>query len=285
MTLTENILKIFIREEIDQVTETEKRTFFLDTVRSGVDGIETTLAPSVFLLIAIRFFHASDLWKSIISSSIFVGLIISLFSSSFFAHKKPTVISGIFTILSGLLLMALGFAQTAVIFSIFVLFQSITLFIRPPLLTAIYESNYAPSRRARLYSAGILFAIITGLLSNYLFGMWLEINLENFRWIFIISGFLFLISGFLLINIPYSPERKPERKNPLKNQPSDRYYINLSALVYTCSIPDEAKWEERLFYIELVRRWKAHSADMFMPGVLDRLERSLLGSTEESLIQ
>lgn len=74
------------------------------------------------------------------------------------------------------------------------------------------------------------------------------------------------------------------RKHALKNQPGDRYYVHLSVLVYTCSIPEEAKWEERLLYIELIRRWKIHSPDMFMPGALDRLERSLLGSTEESLI-
>ncbi len=217
MTIRERILKFFIRDEISQVSEIEKRTFFLDTIRSGVDGIEITLGPSVFLLIAIQFFNVSDFWNSIISSSIFIGLMLSLFTSSFFAHKKPTVISGLFTIAGGFLLIVLGFAQNPIIYSIVVLFHCITIYQRPPLFTAIYESNYAPSRRGRLYSAGILLAIVAGLLSNYFFGIWLEMDLENFRWIFMASGFLFLISGRLLIKIPYSSERKKSNKNPLKN--------------------------------------------------------------------
>ncbi|WP_216664374.1 MULTISPECIES: hypothetical protein [unclassified Oceanispirochaeta] len=82
MSLTDKILRLFIKDETQLLTPHERETFFLDTFRSGVDGIIQTLGATIFLLIGIQYFGVSDFWKSIISSSIHFGMIISLFSSS-----------------------------------------------------------------------------------------------------------------------------------------------------------------------------------------------------------
>jgi hypothetical protein len=63
---------------------------------------------------------------------------------------------------------------------------------------------------------------------------------------------------------------------PANRRPANRrYYTNLSIFIHTCSIPEEATWEEIELYLELVSRLKVHSPDLFMPQTLDRIERSL----------
>ena len=211
------VLEFFVREKAESIGEGERRTFFLDTFRSGVDGVVIILAPSVFLLIAMQYFQVSDSWKSVISSATFIGLICSLFTSSLFATKKPTTVSGMSTIIGGITLILSTFASDPIIFCIIIIFHCIFLFIRAPLFTAIYEANYVATRRAKLYSAGIMFAILTGLGSNYLFGYLLDIDLGFFRLIFIGSGVFLIVSGLMLLRIPYEYTERKIRKNPLKN--------------------------------------------------------------------
>jgi|GEM_PF-972633 len=217
MNIRYRILRFFVGEEASSVTPHERKTFFLDTLRSGVDGIEVTLAPSVFLLIAIQFFQVSDIWKSIISSATFIGLIFSLFTAALLGNKKPTNVSGYSTITGGFFLIFAAFTDNALVFCSLLIVHSIFMFIRAPLFTAIFEVNYSPTRRAKLFSAGIMFAIVTGLASNYFFGRLLDINLEYYKLIFCFSGFFLIISGILLLNIPYEFTGRKIRRNPLKN--------------------------------------------------------------------
>lgn len=217
MNFSDRFIQLFVRDTSSPIGKVEKKTFYLDTMRSGVDGIEFTLAPSVFLLIAIQYFSVSDVWKSIISSASFIGLILSLFTASLLGGRKPTSVSGLSTIAGGITLILSSFTENAVLFCAILIIHSIFIFIRAPLSTAIYEVNYPSSRRARLFSAGILFSIITGLVSNYVYGRLLDLDLGYYRWIFIVSGLLLIISGIMLLNIPYDFTGRKIRKNPLKN--------------------------------------------------------------------
>ncbi|MDC7235388.1 MAG: MFS transporter [Spirochaetales bacterium] len=217
MKPSDSILKIFVQDEYLKLSDHERSTFFLDSFRSGVDGIIQTFTASVFLLIGIRYFGINDFWKSIISSSIHFGMIISLFSSSFLSHHKPNQVAGISTLAGGLLLVLSAFSRSTAVYALTLLLCGIFLNIRMPQFTAIYAENYHPSRMGKLFGAGILLSVITGLASNLLSGALLEANLEWFRWLYAVSGSLVIVSGLLLLKVPFDYKRVPVKSSPLKN--------------------------------------------------------------------
>ena len=217
MSLSDKILRLFIKDETQLLTPHERETFFLDTFRSGVDGIIQTLGATIFLLIGIQYFGVSDFWKSIISSSIHFGMIISLFSSSFLSHHKPNRIAGLSTLAGGVLLIISGFTKTTPAYALTILLHSIFLHIRMPLFTAIYAENYHKTRMGKLFAAGILLSLATGLGSNIISGALLEKDLEYFRWIYAVAGVLVIFSGLLLLKIPFESKTVPIKSSPLKN--------------------------------------------------------------------
>jgi MFS family permease len=217
MSLSTLLLNFFIKKDHHLVTLDEEKTFVLDTFRSGVDGISQTLVNSVFLLVGIQYFQVNDFWKSIISSSTFFGMVLSLFTSVLFHNSRPPRVASLATMVAGILLVMTGFANTPPAYGILILLYGLFLFIRMPLFTAIYAENYDPGRRAKLFAGGVLFSLITGILSKFIFGFFLDRSLEAFRLIFIISGFIIILSGFQISRIPFNSTFSPPRKSPLKN--------------------------------------------------------------------
>jgi len=211
------LLKLFVREDHDKLSPDEKNTFFLDTFRSGVDGISQTLTSSVFLLVAIQHFQVNDFWKSLISASIHFGMILSLFTSVLFRSSKPPRIAGLATIAGGVILILTGINRVPAVYGVLVLFYGLILYIRIPLFTAIYAENYNADRRGRLFSGGVLFSLLTGLLSSFVFGFILNRSIDSFSPVYIFTGILLLISGFMIGRIPFPSGVSLPSLTPLKN--------------------------------------------------------------------
>ncbi|MDC7239589.1 MAG: MFS transporter [Spirochaetales bacterium] len=218
MSLSDKTLNYFLKDEAEHLTPEERSTFFLDSFRIGVDGIiQQTLAASIFLMIGISYFGINDFWKSLISSSVFIGMMLALFTSSWLSHHNPSRVTGTATIAGGLLLMASGLTGSTPAYGLTIIGFSICIQIRTPLFTAIYAENYNQSRRGKLFGAGILLSLVTGLASSTLFGYFLEREISSFRWIYIFCGALLIYTGVLLFRIPFNPGRPVPRTSPLKN--------------------------------------------------------------------
>ncbi len=207
----------FVGEEVSQLGEKERRTFFYDALRAGADGVGLTLTSSVFLVVGIQLFNISDLWKSLITSSIHMGMILSLFTSSFFSHHKPSSVASLATLLGGGTLLLASLSGSPAGYGLTLLLTGIALNIRTPLLTRIYAENYDPRRRGKLYAGATLFSLLMGLASNVLFGFFLDRDLGSFRGIFAASAALTLFSGVFIGRIPLSPRVDPPKVFPLKN--------------------------------------------------------------------
>ncbi len=198
-----------------KLSTTERRTYVLDSTRGAVDGVLLSLEQSVFLLVAIQFFAVADIYTSLITSSRFIGLFMTVFLPSLFGRRGWTksFLVGTNTLLAGCFLILS--ATDEVFFVPGIVLHLILIAVRTPLLTAIYEENYAKNRRGRLYSTGVMLSIICGLATGFISANLLEKDITLYRILFIFIGLLTIISGLLFLKVPSDKLR--ENNHPLKD--------------------------------------------------------------------
>ncbi|MDC7222295.1 MAG: MFS transporter [Spirochaetales bacterium] len=205
-------------ETLGRLTESEKRLLPVDTLRQGVDGIFDTLRNTVFLLVAIQYFHSSDRLNSLISISLALGMLAGLFLTPFLEKRfSPRAIMvalswavslslAVPIFFSGGTVYALG-ASTAIFFTS----------LRIPFQTGYYSECYRVDRMARLMSVGTLTMILVATGSSWLFGHLLEGNLELYRYILLFASFASGVNALSLRRLPRGKESTAARQPFWKN--------------------------------------------------------------------
>ncbi len=190
-----------------ELSQSEKILLPVDTLRQGVDGIFDTLKNTVFLLVAIQFYHAGDHWNSLISAAVAGGMLAAIFLTPFlekrFFPRTILVVSTFLMALSLLVPLAVPGEEAYALGISFCLFLTS---LRIPFFTGYYSECYRADRMARLMSVGtlIMFLLATG--SSWLFGHMLEQNLRAYRSILILSALLIMANGFFLMKLPAGNE-------------------------------------------------------------------------------
>ena len=197
----------------------ERRTYIFDSIRGAVDGVLINLDQAVYLLVAIQFFSVPDLYISLIASSKFIGLLGTLFLTLLLGGRgwKKSQLVASASILSGVLLAMAGILPNEGFFVAGIVLHLIFIALRVPLLTAIYEENYAQSRRGRLYSTSVLLSIVSGLATSFLAGRLLDTDIELYRPLFLIVGLVSVLSGLLFFFVPSTEIRRERGSHPLKD--------------------------------------------------------------------
>lgn len=193
----------------------ERRTYTFDSFRGGVDGALISLDQSVFLLVAIQFFAVADLFTSLIASAKFTGLLLTLLLTTVFGRRKwkKSSMTAVSTIVSGVCLVGAGLHET--FFVPGVVLHLIFIALRVPLLTSIYEENYAANRRGRLYSTAVMLSILCGLGTSLLYANVLDRDISLYSPLFIGMGLFTILSGGLFFLVPSG--RFKRGSNPLKD--------------------------------------------------------------------
>ncbi len=207
------------KHTLSEADRRERQTFRLDSVRIALGGVATPVVRTVLLLVAIEYFALQDVGKGIIASASYVGLMASLFYAAAFASsslKKSTLVA-LPTLVAGVLMVAAGFSESGMVFTLIVSLSVIFQSVRSPFMLGIYEDNYSPARRGKLYSWGLIFSLLVSVASNYLFASLLERQLELFRTILWGAGFSVVLSSLIMFRIPSKPSLRRHENNPLRN--------------------------------------------------------------------
>ncbi|MBD3346139.1 MAG: MFS transporter [Chitinivibrionales bacterium] len=196
-----------------------KKTFILDTIRGGADGVLAAIVNTILLLVAIEVFNLSDSWKALIASAPFIGCIFSLVYSARFADtslRKSLLASapmGLCCVFTTMLL----FTSDGIIFSIIATIAMSFAWMRIPFLSAIYQENYSARERGTLYSWSLIATISVTITCSYAFGRLLDINLALYRLIIGIAAVASAVSTVAVFLIPSSTPDMQSASNPLKN--------------------------------------------------------------------
>jgi predicted MFS family arabinose efflux permease len=203
----------------EPISQTARTTFRLDQLRGGFQGLMEMCAHTFGLLVAIRYFHAETFAKALIPAAFSIGLLINPWSIQavsrlgFRASKATAFIYGI----AALLFVGVALSRSMTTFILFFVAVQWVLAQIVPLLVAIYSRNYPEAVRGSRFSSTTLITALVGSLGVYIGGLWLDNNLEHFRYLFLVGALAAALAGLVTWRIPTDTLSIEESGNPFKN--------------------------------------------------------------------
>jgi len=197
-------------------------TYFWERIRAVFTGlIEIIWQPgaAVALLIAIRYYDAGTVPKSLISGSGFIGFLLTPLTLSLFAHSRWPIHRSMATLflITGGLLAAIPFAPSLAGFVALATLAHIVMVQYTPLYTEMYGTHFTTEQRGhRIGTVFILVGAVT-ITANLIVGELLDIRLDYFRPYLVLAAFCCLGSAWCLSHIPCKPLQPEKVGNPLKN--------------------------------------------------------------------
>jgi MFS family permease len=184
-------------------------------IRGGVEGAYSALVSTFALLVAIRYFDASTLEKSIIAGALPLGMLLSLFYagwSPFIGGTNRRSALPSLGVAAGLLVAA--WAETSLAYTIGMTLMGVCFRLPIPIMTGIYRTNYRGVVRGQVFGISVFLTAVATLLTSYFAGHLLDWSFENYRLLFTGIGMMALVHGFALFRIPASPVVERTIPNP-----------------------------------------------------------------------
>ena len=196
-----------------------QKTFRWDLLRGFFRGIITSGTQTFGLFIAIRYFNADLLSKSLIGSAPFIGMLFSLFLFHYAAltNLKKSICGSVPMILSGSLMILAASTNSlwSYTFCIVLGFMLLTAII--PFLTSIYNDNYPSDRRGSFYSKAVLVTVLTSIVSGYLGSLTMDRDPDFYRWVLIILGLAGLGKAYTIWRMPSDKIEDHNHTNPFNH--------------------------------------------------------------------
>lgn len=197
----------------------QKRTFILDSARGAFDGVHLTLAQTVILLVAVKYFGVSDGLKSLISAAPFIGHLVSVFYVARMSttRLRKSTLASVPALAAGALLAFSRFAQDGTVYATGTTIAMVVFAMKTPFLTGIYEENFSHRTRGLLFSGGVLTAIVSSIACNYTFGAMLKRDPSSWQLVMLVAAASSLASGMIIHAMPSGPPALRNSTNPLRN--------------------------------------------------------------------
>jgi hypothetical protein len=193
-------------------------TFKYDCLRAIPAGMLESAGSTFLLLIAVQAYQAGATEKALIAAGGNIGMLLT-----------PIVVQGVEhygwpTSRAAALIALLGggfFLVSAVVptLALFVLCSVVAMACTQalvPLLTQIYQENYAPHERGRYYSRSLVIRVAASALFAEGAGRFLTDDIWWFPWLLVVFGVAFVLSAFWLTRIPSRRLRPSGNTHPLR---------------------------------------------------------------------
>ena len=199
-----------------------KKTLLNDLGRSAIEGVNQAGYSGLYLLILIEVFLKpsglqGELAQSWVFGSGFLGMVLSLFYVQWTSHaqfsKKWLIVFP--TLASCALFLFTQFSVTAWSFAILVGLGNALLPVRIPYLTEIYHENFPTRKRGQYHGYGLIAGQVFAVGFAYFCGVWLDYDLESWRWILLITAVAIGLAAYFSSQIPAQPPRPRPTRNPL----------------------------------------------------------------------
>lgn len=201
-------------ETSSEAERRERETFRLDCIRAAGAGVIDTAASTFVLLVAVKAFGAPAAFKSLVASATSGGLILAPLVVWFAAKHRiasSKIVAGFLTA------AALGFGLAAAVPSLWMYtlgsaFALLCVITPAPFVTQIYQDNYRPGTRGRLYSRSSLVRILVALGFGWLGGEVLDAHVDRYPLLFVFFGLCLAGSALAMRRVRAQPlAHNPER--------------------------------------------------------------------------
>jgi MFS family permease len=184
-----------------------KNTQKYDLWRNLFNGIVEAGFASTALLVAIRYFEASDSAKSLIAGGSCLGFLLAP-GFLLLIGKSRTPVSRICALLTlgtacGILLSATAKSYWA--YAGWLIIACVLIGQVPSLMVHIYSRNYRSGERGRKISGNLMLSAIVGAVTALLVGWLLDQDLSNFRPLAVVMSLLCLCTAYFHLHIPSEP--------------------------------------------------------------------------------
>ena len=161
---------------------------------------------STCLLVAIRYFEASDTVKSLLAGGGSIGFLITpLFLLLIGRSKLPVLSAQSLWFVAAISILISASATTSWFYASCVLIACILAVQVPSLMVHIYSNNYNSNERGRKISGNLMLSAIVGSITALIIGFLLDQKLNYFRIIAIATFVLCLGTAYFHLKIPSTP--------------------------------------------------------------------------------
>jgi hypothetical protein len=182
-------------------------TFRYEAYRAVATGIVETASATFLLIIAVRWFEAGAFAKGCVAAGSGLGYLVSPGVVSLVQYLRlPAATAAARLALTGGLAMAA--AAAVPILSVFTAASVISLATAGaliPLLTQVYQDNYPPETRGRLFSRTVMIRIVTAATFSLGAGRLLSADISYFRLLLVMFALALVYASWCLARIPSSP--------------------------------------------------------------------------------
>ncbi len=193
-------------------------TYRVEKYRAAATGILETAGGTFLLLIAVRAFEAGAIEKALIAAGGNIGMLSAPLMVVLVERLRwPASRAAAALALVGALAFVLP--ALAPVLPLYVLGSVAAMTCANgmvPLMTQIYQDNYAPRERGRFYSRATIIRVAASAIFAELAGRLLTNDIALFRWLLIVFALCFVFSAFWLTRIPSRPLADLGSRNPLR---------------------------------------------------------------------
>ena len=182
-------------------------TYRNDLLRAPLAGILEAGWATVALVIAIRYFEASETHKAFIAGAAPIGFLltpVSLYLAASF-RARPSLSCAFVLTTATLLLLGSSIAQSLLFFTLFSVLSQVSAVQQGPLMLQIYAENYTRAERGSRMSWPFILTALFSIGFAMAGGRLLDLKVEAYHWIFAIMVIACGISAVACAKIPSSP--------------------------------------------------------------------------------
>ena len=196
-----------------------RKTYHCDLVRGFFRGILTTGTQTFGLFIAIRYFDAGYIEKSLIGAAPFMGMFLSLILVHYASRTgfKKSILGAAPAVVCGLCLLGASFANSLWVFSLLVVLSFISLSSLSPFLTSIYSDNYPEGQRGVFFSKSLMLTVAVSVTFGFLASLLLDFDIEYYHLVFMILGLAGLIKAWAIYSMPTEKIEPNTHDHPFGN--------------------------------------------------------------------
>jgi MFS family permease len=193
-------------------------TFRYDNWRSIAGGIVESASGTFLLLLAVRWLHASPLAKGLIATGGSIGYLCAPFIVSFVearGWRTSNAAARLCEVGAGAFLIAAVLPMIPV-FVVCSIIAMATVSATIPLMTQVYQENYASNERGRKFSRTLMIRIGATVVFTQIGGMVLDAHIELSRVVLLVFAISTAFAAGCLKRIPSSPLHQSGGTHPLR---------------------------------------------------------------------
>ncbi len=205
--------------ETSVVKNNAASTYRYDRIKAPFYGILEAGWNTFALVIAIRYFDASETHKSFIAGAGPIGFLLAPLTLFIAAQlrARPSLACAVVFAGSAVLLMGASLIHTLLFFSIFAVTSQMAAVQHGPLMLQIYTENYTAKERGSRMTVPFILTAACSILFSYLGGLILDWKISAYPLIFFVMCLAALAAAYTCWRMPSSPLSREHVGNPWQN--------------------------------------------------------------------